>query len=178
MMARKPKPIPLPLEVWVMAWHGHTMAGSFSHVGCGEKFYRTEAECQQAIDTILQSNFRVLTIPPMLLATAAALCRQIGLLTNDALIVAVMQANGLTRLASADGDFGARAGSAVGSLLGLELEGLSAEDREFEVARQVGRYVASAAITCKFSRAGSRTPRPWLCSGVPMSKRSRSCCSQ
>jgi hypothetical protein len=43
------------------------------------------------------------------------------------------------------GDIGARAGSAAGTLLGLELEGLSAEDREFEVARQLVRFVASAA---------------------------------
>jgi hypothetical protein len=42
------------------------------------------------------------------------------------------------------GDLGARAGSAVGSLLGLELEGLSAEDREFEVARQLVRFAGSA----------------------------------
>src|SRR5262245_51118491 len=60
---------------------------------------------RQAIDRLLQSNFRVLTIPPPLLASAAALSQQIGLLTNDALIVAVMQANGLTRLASHDADF-------------------------------------------------------------------------
>jgi hypothetical protein len=43
------------------------------------------------------------------------------------------------------GDIGAQAGSAAGSLLGLELEGLSAEDREFETARQLVRFVGSAA---------------------------------
>jgi len=42
------------------------------------------------------------------------------------------------------GDLGARAGSAVGTLLGLELEGLSGEDREFEVARQLIRFAGSA----------------------------------
>jgi predicted nucleic acid-binding protein len=60
---------------------------------------------RKAIDQILQSNLRVLTIDPPLFATAAALCQQFGLLTNDGLIVAVMQANGLTRLASNDADF-------------------------------------------------------------------------
>jgi predicted nucleic acid-binding protein len=40
-----------------------------------------------------------------MLATAAALCQQLGLLTNDGLIVAVMQANGITKLASNDADF-------------------------------------------------------------------------
>jgi predicted nucleic acid-binding protein len=43
--------------------------------------------------------------PWVMLLTAAAVCQQIGLLTNDGLIVAVMQANGLTKLASHDSDF-------------------------------------------------------------------------
>jgi len=60
---------------------------------------------RQAIDRILQSNLQVLTVTPVLLATAAALSQQIGLLTNDGLIVAVMQAHGLTRIASSDTDF-------------------------------------------------------------------------
>jgi predicted nucleic acid-binding protein len=60
---------------------------------------------RQAVDRVLQSSIQVLTVPPPLLATAAALCQQFGLLTNDGLIVAVMQAHGLTRLASNDTDF-------------------------------------------------------------------------
>jgi predicted nucleic acid-binding protein len=60
---------------------------------------------RQAIDRILQSNLQVLTIPPLLLATAAGLSQQIGMLTNDALIVAVMQAHGLTKIATNDTDF-------------------------------------------------------------------------
>jgi predicted nucleic acid-binding protein len=46
-----------------------------------------------------------LTIPPDLVAIAAANSQQYGLLSNDALLVAVMQANRLTKLASADTDF-------------------------------------------------------------------------
>jgi len=60
---------------------------------------------RQAIERLLQGNLRVLTIAPTLLATAVALCQQVGLLTNDGLIVAVMQANGLSKLASSDVDF-------------------------------------------------------------------------
>ena len=45
---------------------------------------------RQAIDRILQSNLRVLTITPAMLATAAALSQQIGLLTNDGVILAVI----------------------------------------------------------------------------------------
>ncbi|MBI3464279.1 MAG: PIN domain-containing protein [Planctomycetes bacterium] len=52
-----------------------------------------------------QSRVSVLSIPPTLLVTAAGISQQIGLLSNDALIVAVMQSNGLTNLASHDADF-------------------------------------------------------------------------
>jgi predicted nucleic acid-binding protein len=46
-----------------------------------------------------------LCIPPSLLGAAVVISQQSGLLTIDALIVAVMQANGLTRIASHDSDF-------------------------------------------------------------------------
>ena len=60
---------------------------------------------RRAIEDICVGNLRILTIPPALIVTAAALSQQTGLLTNDALIVAVMQLNGLTQLASNDTDF-------------------------------------------------------------------------
>ncbi len=49
---RKPKPIPLPDEVWVMAYNTATMLGSVSHVSYGDKFFRTREACQQAIDNM------------------------------------------------------------------------------------------------------------------------------
>ncbi len=60
---------------------------------------------RQVIDELLRPPLQVLSIPAYLLGTAAALSQQFGLLTNDALIVAVMQENRLTRLASTDADF-------------------------------------------------------------------------
>lgn len=42
------------------------------------------------------------------------------------------------------GDLGGRVGSAAGALLGLELEALSAEDRELEVARALVRFAQEA----------------------------------
>ncbi len=60
---------------------------------------------RMAVETILQSTLQILTITPSLLGTAALLSQQHGLLTNDALIVAVMQAHGLANLASHDTDF-------------------------------------------------------------------------
>jgi predicted nucleic acid-binding protein len=79
--------------------------------GIGNRLRNSPAEVQkltafrQAIDQILRSQIQVLTILPALLPVAATLSQQIGLLTNDGLIVAVMQANGLTNLASSDTDF-------------------------------------------------------------------------
>lgn len=60
---------------------------------------------RRAVEQLVQSKLRFLEYTPPMLATATALCQQIGLLINDALIVAVMQANGLTNLASNDTDF-------------------------------------------------------------------------
>ncbi len=61
---------------------------------------------RKAIQEIPQFGLQILTIPPGLIDGAAAISQQTGLLSNDALIVAVMQHYGLTNLASHDADFG------------------------------------------------------------------------
>jgi predicted nucleic acid-binding protein len=58
-----------------------------------------------AVETVLHSALQVLALAPALLGAATVLSQQHGLLTNDALVVAVMQASGLTKLASHDADF-------------------------------------------------------------------------
>jgi predicted nucleic acid-binding protein len=58
-----------------------------------------------AIETILQSKIQVLTIPPSWLSHALVLSQQHGLLMNDALILAAMQATRLTKIATEDADF-------------------------------------------------------------------------
>jgi uncharacterized protein len=58
-----------------------------------------------AIQEVPQCGIQVLTIARTLIDSAAAVSQQTGLLTNDALVIAVMQANGLTHLASNDADF-------------------------------------------------------------------------
>jgi predicted nucleic acid-binding protein len=79
--------------------------------GIANRLRRHPAEVQQltrfrqAIDEVPLFGIQLLTIPPSLLSVAAGLCQQFGLLINDALIVAVMRANGLTHLASGDADF-------------------------------------------------------------------------
>lgn len=60
---------------------------------------------RSAIETVLQSRIQTLAIAPSLIAYAAVISQQTGLLSNDALTVAVMHARGLTQLASNDPDF-------------------------------------------------------------------------
>jgi predicted nucleic acid-binding protein len=60
---------------------------------------------RQAIDDLCVGQLRLLTITPAMVPTIAALCQQVGLLTNDAAVVAIMQSNGLTKIASGDADF-------------------------------------------------------------------------
>ena len=59
----------------------------------------------QSVIDVPKLGFRVLTIPEHLIEAAAALSRQTGLLSNDSLIVALMQLHGLNKIASGDADF-------------------------------------------------------------------------
>jgi predicted nucleic acid-binding protein len=58
-----------------------------------------------AVENVLQSRLQTVSVTPSELATAVVLCQQVGLLINDATVVAAMQSHGLTRLASTDADF-------------------------------------------------------------------------
>jgi predicted nucleic acid-binding protein len=71
---------------------------------------QTLVKFRQSLQQIPKFGIQILTIPPHLVDIAAAMSQQTGLLTNDALVVAVMQANGLTNLASSDADFDGVAG--------------------------------------------------------------------
>jgi hypothetical protein len=51
------------------------------------------------------------------------------------------------------GAIGAQAGNLVGQALGLELEGLSHEDREFATARQLIRFATAAARRAALDRS-------------------------
>jgi predicted nucleic acid-binding protein len=66
---------------------------------------RTLTRFRQAIQEVPRLGIQVLTVLPSLIDAAAAISQQTGLLSNDALIVAVMQANGLANIASNDADF-------------------------------------------------------------------------
>jgi|SRR5579884_20355 len=60
---------------------------------------------RQAIQQVPQLGIHLLSIAPALIDAGTLVSQQTGLLTNDALIAAVMQSNGLTNLASNDPDF-------------------------------------------------------------------------
>ena len=60
---------------------------------------------RQAIREVPVFGITVLTIPPDLPDAGAGISQAFGLLTNDALIVAIMQANGLSKIASNNTDF-------------------------------------------------------------------------
>lgn len=66
---------------------------------------RRLAQYRQSIDDLLAIPLPILPVAGAQVALAADSCRLYGLLTNDALIVAVMQGHGLTHLASNDPDF-------------------------------------------------------------------------
>jgi len=66
---------------------------------------QTLTHFRSAVEAVLQSRIQTLAIAPALVLSAANISRQFGLLSNDALLVAVMQTNGLTKLASNDADF-------------------------------------------------------------------------
>jgi predicted nucleic acid-binding protein len=58
-----------------------------------------------AVDDISLIGIQVLPVTGSLVSLAADISQQFGLLTNDALVVSVMQHHGLTLLASHDADF-------------------------------------------------------------------------
>ncbi len=60
---------------------------------------------RRALQSVVDSKIKVLSITPALVLAAAGISQQTGLLSNDALIVTVMQNHGLTNLASNDADF-------------------------------------------------------------------------
>jgi predicted nucleic acid-binding protein len=84
--------------------------------GMANRLRRHPAEVQKlkafrvALTQLSQSRIQILPIPLATLDRAANICRQTGLLINDALIVVLMQEHGLTRLASHDADFDRVAG--------------------------------------------------------------------
>jgi predicted nucleic acid-binding protein len=87
------------------------VAFGWPFAGMANRLRRHPSEVQRltahrvTLDRIAHSRVQVLPFTVPLMLAAGALSQQYGLLTNDALIVALMQAHGLTKLASHDADF-------------------------------------------------------------------------
>jgi predicted nucleic acid-binding protein len=60
---------------------------------------------QNAVRTIVSSKVAVLSPAPQSVLDATTVSQQVGLLSNDALTVAVMRQQGLVNIASNDSDF-------------------------------------------------------------------------
>jgi predicted nucleic acid-binding protein len=94
----------------LMTIEAHQSLG-WPFAGIGNRLRSHPAEVQKlsvfrvAAEQILQGRVQVLPVTPGTFATTVVLCQQHGLLTNDGLIRATMQAHGLTKIASHDADF-------------------------------------------------------------------------
>ena len=92
-----------------MTFEAHTMFG-WPFAGIGNRLRTHPLEVKKlsafrvAVEEILQSNVSSLTTTPADMSKAVTLAQQFGLLANDAILVAMMQANGLTKVASSDAD--------------------------------------------------------------------------
>ena len=81
------------------------------YAGSAARIQKHPAEIQQltrfrqAISQISAIGVQTFSVSKEQVETAARLSQQFGLLSNDSLILAVMQDNGLTQLASHDSDF-------------------------------------------------------------------------
>lgn len=91
--------------------HEASMRLNWPLQGIAQRLKRHPAEVQrlvryrQALDEVPLIGIHVLPNTEAASSRAADISRQYGLLTNDALIVAVMRDQGLTHLASHDADF-------------------------------------------------------------------------
>ena len=80
-------------------------------IGIGNRLRTNPAEVRKltlfrtSVEKLLQGKIQVLPVTSADLAVAIGLCQQRALLANDGLMVAVMQAYGLTNIASNDDDF-------------------------------------------------------------------------
>src|SRR5262249_12537927 len=87
------------------ALFGWPFAGIAQRLRQHPREVQTLTRFRQALQEVPRYRLQVLPIPTHLIDLAAGVSHQTGLLHNDALVVTVMQANGLTKLASRDADF-------------------------------------------------------------------------
>jgi predicted nucleic acid-binding protein len=87
------------------AWPGWAGGKTLNRLKQQPQTVQQLALFQTAVEAVLQSKIRVLSVPGSAVGTAVKLCRQHNLLTNDGLILTLMQNHRFTHLASHDADF-------------------------------------------------------------------------
>jgi predicted nucleic acid-binding protein len=98
------------MTIEAMSTFGWPVGGIASRLRRHPKEVQKLTQFRSAIESIVMSKVEVAAISPPMVSQAAALSQQWGLLSSDAMIVAVMQTNGLVNLASNDSDFDGVAG--------------------------------------------------------------------
>ena len=93
------------MSIEAMDRFGWPMAGLAARLRKRHAEIRKLTVFEQAINEVPQLGIRVHEVTLDLVLTAAKLSRQHELLSGDALVVAMMQASGLSNLASNDADF-------------------------------------------------------------------------
>ena len=84
---------------------GWPIAGIARHMLRHPDEVRQLTRFRRVVDEIPTFNIQVLPVTAQLVAAAAAITQQVGLLSGDALVVAVMREHGLVNLANHDADF-------------------------------------------------------------------------
>jgi predicted nucleic acid-binding protein len=93
------------MTIEAMQTHGYPAQGIVRRLKRHPQDVQGLSGFRRAVEEIPQLGIQVLTVTPHLLAAGAGLSQQIGLLTSDALLIAVMREHGLSNLASHDADF-------------------------------------------------------------------------
>jgi predicted nucleic acid-binding protein len=92
------------MTIEARARHGWTAGKLLQRLKKNPQVVRALTSGEAAVASIIASRVHIHPVDSALVAAAAAVSRQTGLLSNDALLVALMQAHGLNKLASNDAD--------------------------------------------------------------------------
>ncbi len=93
------------MTIEARARHRWTSGKVLHHLKQSPHIVQALTNSEAAAASIVGSRAHIFPVDAGLVVAAAAVSRQTGLLTNDALTVALMRAHGLTKLASNDPDF-------------------------------------------------------------------------
>jgi predicted nucleic acid-binding protein len=93
------------MTIEARARHRWSSGKLLHHLKQSPHVVQTLTNSEASVASIVASQMQILAVDAGLIVAATAVSRQTGLLTNDALTVALMQSHGWTKLASNDPDF-------------------------------------------------------------------------